>query len=434
MGTAAAQKVKKKTRCDKLLCNRSYDYMRNTTFVTNPPNPDEKQLIQRAKDGNVSAQIDLAFSYESAGNTELAAHWMDQAGATGDAAAKMQRAAWKLYGTNFDRDEEAAFLEIQEVASAGGEGNSRTFLAVLLAYGIGCDRDWRQAVEWVACNARAGHARSILQLALLLPDRPENIPLTQSLLNCAARLDSQAIASRGHEPAGVQIQVSELDAAAAIVADCDAALWRPATTTVFSERPRVDIYPNVAPDLWRRHVVRMAQPLLHGAHVKDANSGRRIRDPMRTNTVSLIELWQSDLVFYALSARIASATGDPINRLEPPNILNYRPGQTYQAHFDFINPDVPFFQNELSAQGQRIKTPLIYLNDNYQGGATEFPELKRGYKGVAGDLLVLHNTDKDGNPDRQSLHIGAPPTSGAKWVFSTRVRTKPQVARIWPDI
>jgi prolyl 4-hydroxylase len=402
--------------------------------VTSPPNSDEDRLLQLAEDGKVPAQVDLAFHYESAGNTELAAHWMDRAAASGDAGAKMQRAAWKLYGSNFERDEEAAFLEIQDVASDGGKGNSRNFLAVLLAYGIGCDRDWRRAVEWVACNARAGHARSIVQLALLQPGGPENDRLTQSLLSCAARLDSTAIAPRGAESAGAQIEVSEIDAAADIVADCDAALWRPATATVFSERPRVDIYPDVAPDLWRRHVVRTAQPLLHGAHVKDANSGRRIRDPMRTNTVSLIELWQSDLVFYALSARIAAATGDPINRLEPPNILNYRPGQTYQAHFDFINPDVPFFQHELSTQGQRIKTPLIYLNDNYQGGATEFPELNRGYKGVAGDLLVLHNTDSDGNPDLQSLHIGAPPTSGTKWVFSTRVRTKPQVARIWPEI
>jgi hypothetical protein len=105
--------------------------------VTSPPNSDENRLLQLAQDGSVPARIDLAFHYESAGNTELAAHWMDQAAASGDAGAKMQRAAWKLYGSNFERDEEAAFLEIQDVAGAGGEGNSRSFLAVLLAYGIG---------------------------------------------------------------------------------------------------------------------------------------------------------------------------------------------------------------------------------------------------------------------------------------------------------
>ncbi len=401
--------------------------------MPDPPLSAEKLLLHRAEGGNASARIDLAFNYEYAGNTELAVHWMDRAAATGDAFAKIQRAAWKLYGTNFQRDEEAAFLEIQDVASAGREGNSRTFLAVLLAYGIGCDRDWRQAVEWIAGEAKLGHARSMMQLALLQPNQPDNDQLTQSLLACAASLDNKAIAPRGHEPPRVQIPASELDAAVAIVADCDAALWHPSTPTVFSERPRVDVFPDAAPDLWRRHVVRTARPLLHGAHVKDAHSGRRIRDPMRTNTVALIELWQSDLVFYALSARIAAASGDPINHQEPPNILNYRPGQTYQAHFDFINPDVPSFQNELSEQGQRIKTPLIYLNDNYQGGATEFPEIKRGYKGVAGDILILRNTRDDGNPDRQSLHIGAPPTSGEKWVFSTRIRTKPQIARVWSE-
>jgi hypothetical protein len=359
---------------------------------------------------------------------------MDEAAATGDAFAKMQRASWKLYGENYQRDEEAAFLEIEEVAEAGGVEIARRFLAVLLAYGIGCERDWRKAVESVTCDARAGRSHGLIQLALLQPDDPESNPLTQKLLDAAARLDRNPTVRRIQGTDQEPLSAADIELAADSAAGSDVAAWSCNEKRVFCESPFVDVYPGVAPNLWRDHVINNARPLLHRAHVMDARSGRRSRDPMRTNTVALIELWMSDLIYYALCARIASATGDPINRQEPPNILNYSPGQTYEAHYDFINPEVPAFENELLEQGQRTKTPLIYLNDDYEGGATTFLKADCAYKAAAGDLLVLHNTRANGEPDPQSLHVGSPPTSGEKWVFSTRIRTKPQIARIWPGI
>lgn len=396
--------------------------------------PDEARLIRLANSGDAAARVDLAFHYESAGKTDLAIHWMDEAAATGDAIAKMQRATWKLYGENFQRDQEAAFLEIEEVAEAGDVDTAQSFLAVLLAYGIGCDRDWRKAVNCIARDAKSNQVHGLIQLALLQPGDIESNPLTQKLLRGAAVLDRNAAARHTQAAQQELVSAADIEIATDNAAESDVTAWRTSDKRVFSESPLVEVYPGVAPYLWRHHVIARARPLLHGAHVKDAKSGRRIRDPMRTNTVALIELWLSDLIYYALSARIASATGDPINHQEPPNILNYRPGQTYEAHFDFINPDVPSFQNELLEQGQRTKTPLIYLNDNYEGGATTFPNANCAYKADAGDLLVLHNTCANGEPDQKSLHIGSPPTSGEKWVFSTRIRTKPQIARIWPEI
>lgn len=402
--------------------------------MQNPGDPEETRLIRLADSGDTKARVDLAFHYESAGKTDLAIYWMDKAAETGNTHAKMQRAAWKLYGENFQRDEEAAFLEIEEVAEAGGVDFARSFLAVLLAYGIGCDRDWRKAVECIACDAKSNRANGLIQLALLQPGATLSNPLTLKLLDGAARLGHNSTVRRTQGAGQEPLSAADVEIAADDAVESDVAAWRSSERRVFSESPLVEVYPGVAPDLWRHHVIANARPSLHRAHVKDAQSGRRIRDPMRTNTVALVDLWRSDLIYYALSARIASATGDPIYHQEPPNILNYRPGQTYQPHFDFINPDVPSFENELLVQGQRTKTPLIYLNDNYEGGATTFPKANCAYKGVAGDLLVLHNTCANGEPDRQSLHIGSPPTSGEKWVFSTRIRTKPQIVRIWPEI
>lgn len=396
--------------------------------------PDQARLIRLANSGDAAARVDLAFHYESVGEVDLATYWMDEAAATGDAVAKMQRATWKLYGENYQRDQEAGFLEIKEVAETGAVENAQSYLAVLLANGIGCDRDWREAVECIARDAMSNRAHGLIQLALLQPGDIESNPLIQKLLNVARRQAGDTNARHTQATLRESAAAADIEVATENAAESDVTAWSCSEKRVFSEAPLVEIYPGVAPYLWRHHVISRARPLLHRAHVKDANSGRRIRDPMRTNTVALIELWLSDLIYYALSARIASATGEPISHQEPPNILNYRPGQTYEAHFDFINPDVPSFRNELLEQGQRTKTPLIYLNDNYEGGATTFPKAGRAYKADAGDLLVLHNTGADGEPDRKSLHIGSPPTSGEKWVFSTRIRTRPQIARIWPDI
>ena len=137
--------------------------------MQNSGDPDEARLISLADSGDVKARVDLAFHYESAGKTDLAMHWMDEAAATGDPHAKMQRAAWKLYGENFQRDEEAAFLEIVDVAEAGGVNYARSFMAVLLAFGIGCDRDWRRSVECVAIDAKSNRVNALVQLALLQP-------------------------------------------------------------------------------------------------------------------------------------------------------------------------------------------------------------------------------------------------------------------------
>lgn len=361
-----------------------------------------KELERRAGLGDVGACIDLAFYFEQDGDPNSAADWINRAADTGNPQAKLQRAAWTLYGENFDRNEKKAAEEIEQVALLGNAGNARVFLAVLYAYGIGCERSWEQAISWIASEARLGNEYCLNQL-YLLQESQNSDPLTVENIDLAQRK---------------AIHNDPLD-------------WQPEAKKVICTTPRVDVYPGLAPHAWRRHVIKTARPLLFGAHVKDSETGQRVRDPMRTNTVALIDLWRSDLIFYALSARISRASGDAVNQQEPPNILNYSRGQTYQAHFDFIDPDVSAFQDELREQGQRTKTPLIYLNDKYVGGATEFPLANCSYKGEAGDLLILHNTTPEGSPDRSSLHVGAPPTSGEKWVFSTRIRTVPQVARIW---
>ena len=105
-------------------------------------------------------------------------------------------------------------------------------------------------------------------------------------------------------------------------------------------------------------------------------------------------------------------------------MLHYAPGQEFKPHFDFLDPDIPSDADEIARRGQRNMTLLVYLNDDYTGGETEFPVLGLRYKGRKGDALLFRNLDSAGAPDRRMLHAGLTPVTGEKWLLSQWTRLK----------
>jgi hypothetical protein len=89
---------------------------------------------------------------------------------------------------------------------------------------------------------------------------------------------------------------------------------------------------------------------------------------------------------------------------------------------DFLDPSEPGYLQDLRENGQRAATFLLYLNDDYEGGETEFPNLSWRYKGRKGDALLFWNVNASGAPDPRMLHAGRPPASGEKWIWSQWLR------------
>ena len=132
-----------------------------------------------------------------------------------------------------------------------------------------------------------------------------------------------------------------------------------------------------------------------------------------------------DLVLAIMQERAARLVNVPVDQHEPPNVISYEPGQEFGLHVDYIDPRVPEFQVELQSMGQRTATIVTYLNTDFEGAETHFPDAGVTFRGGVGDAILFVNVLPDGTPDFNTRHCGLPPTCGRKWVLSQWIRSQP---------
>lgn len=117
-----------------------------------------------------------------------------------------------------------------------------------------------------------------------------------------------------------------------------------------------------------------------------------------------------------LKNKVHEESGIPISNMEGTHIVKYEIGGQYKVHHDFFHPNESYFPNEIKRGGQRTKTALVYLNEEFTGGETEFPKLSIKVKPKRGKLVLWDNTNPDGTPDYDSLHAGLPVETGTKYI------------------
>jgi hypothetical protein len=336
-------------------------------------------ILARAQAGDGDAAVMLSRLLDREGRYDEALQWLAKAANAGHLLASTVLGA-RLVSARGAPHDPARGADFIHRAAAGGQADAAAYASVLAATGVGRTQDWEDALAGLLAAASMGHARS--QAALPV-----------------AREQS--------------------------VADW---LAPPAPQPFFADpgEPQILKFPGfVSPSVcdW---IIGQSKDYLRPAPVYNA-SGAGLQDQARTNSGTGFSLLDLDVVFALVRARIAAAIPQPIETLETTNVLHYAVGQKFSPHFDFIDPATPELAADVAQKGQRTGTFLIYLNDGYSGGETDFPLLKQQVKGAKGDGLYFSNVDASGNPDPRTYHAGLPPTAGEKWVLSQWMRTRPQL-------
>lgn len=187
-----------------------------------------------------------------------------------------------------------------------------------------------------------------------------------------------------------------------------------------SPRARVAAARGFAPPGFSEWLIDRAEGRLEAARANDATG-----EAVRTARTCAFGPQERDLVLAILQERGARLLGVPVACHEPPNAISYEPGQEYRRHADFIEPTIPQFQSELKQLGQRVATIVTYLNEDFEGAETVFPDLDIKFRGARGDAVYFANVLTDGSPDYSTTHAALPPSRGRKWVLSQWIRAKP---------
>jgi prolyl 4-hydroxylase len=163
------------------------------------------------------------------------------------------------------------------------------------------------------------------------------------------------------------------------------------------------------------YLMELALPRLQPSVVVHPETGALIRDPVRSATGTGFPFVAEDPVLHAINRRLARATASSYEQGEPLQVLSYEPGQEYKLHSDALPQE----------SNQRVATFLVYLNNDYLGGETSFPDLNLRVRGQTGDGLMFSNVDAQGRPHPHCRHAGLPVTKGRKMLLSKWIRAKP---------
>jgi len=171
-----------------------------------------------------------------------------------------------------------------------------------------------------------------------------------------------------------------------------------------------------------------ARPRLQAASVYGQQVGQSERG-IRDSDQALLPTPTAEPVLASIERLLCHAVGAAIARAEPMVVLRYRVGQQYRWHRDYIQPSGESVRQELASFGQRVHTGILYLNEGFSGGETEFRDWGLSLNPAAGTALGFSSIHPDGSLNPASVHRGAPVEHGEKWIATLWFRDRPIWAR-----
>ena len=133
-------------------------------------------------------------------------------------------------------------------------------------------------------------------------------------------------------------------------------------------------------------------------------------------TSSTCNLDPNNLLIKNIHNRIANLLGIDIKKGEALQGQLYEVGQYFKQHNDFF--EGAGYDMHCKSSGNRTHTFMIYLNDGFKGGGTNFPQLNKIIEPEIGKALMWENM-KDGQLQHQYLHEGVSVEEGKKYIVTS---------------
>lgn len=136
----------------------------------------------------------------------------------------------------------------------------------------------------------------------------------------------------------------------------------------------------------------------------------------KTRTSSTCNLDHNNPTVKRIHSKIANFLGIDILKGEHLQGQLYEEGQYFKAHQDFFSG--PAYDKHCLASGNRTHTLMIYINDDFEGGGTNFLNLNTIVKPEQGKAVAWENMS-DGKCLESAMHEGMPIIKGKKYIITS---------------
>ena len=157
----------------------------------------------------------------------------------------------------------------------------------------------------------------------------------------------------------------------------------------------------------RNHIMRRSQ---HELRPSVVSTSQVLNENVRISDTAWLSR-ENDPIIDGVIRKCLKYVDRPIENCESLQVVRYKPGGFYSLHHD-----------DLDQPNKRMYTFIIGLNDDYEGGETVFPVIKKSYRLHPGDVLLFDNLDNYEMKTRKALHKGNPVNNGEKWICNLWVR------------
>ena len=135
-----------------------------------------------------------------------------------------------------------------------------------------------------------------------------------------------------------------------------------------------------------------------------------------TRISQTVALCDCDKMVIDLKRKVAKELDIPFNNIEPVQAQLYHKGGKFDVHQDGF--DAANLIKFGLASGNRVKTLMIYLNYDLEGGSTSFPNLNESFMPFTGTAIKWDNLNDKGEPDIRAKHSGDEVKVGKKYILT----------------